>query len=507
MAIEVTKARIPVVFEMGDSSDGRFKKVKIWIAHTGENLNNSYFSKETLKEMAETLPKIPIVGYIEADEDGDDDFSDHRQEIVVRSGEGVDVRYKGHAYGFIPEEPNDKFEIRDGKEWLTAEGYVWTKFKDAIDIFESDNGVKSQSMEIIGAEGEVDDIGRMIISSATFSALCILGENVPPAMTGSTVEFYSEKREQYQFELEQMMGEFEREKGELDLSKDDKVSKDNIEEINEDFEDKGEDTIVESDDEVTEGNDANAEEDKEEPEVVEEDDVTEEVEDDNLEPDVDETEVEEESEGSETEVFSIEDNVVSLNFELSHDDKRLAVYRTLDKMDDYESGIFHYIVDMFDSHVIAKQVSYDDNGYGKEKFVHLEYRTIDDSVELGEATEVFPMFLTKEEKDKVSSQREEIEELNNRLEELSEYKEQTELSAKKEILDEYSKVLGEDAVEEIEEKLSDMAVEEVEKEVAFQFFKKAQENKDKEETKVSVNNFSKTKEGKYGYLDRYFVNN
>ena len=49
---------------MQESTDGRFQKVKVWIAHTGENLNNSYFEKETLESMVSTLPYIPIVGYI-----------------------------------------------------------------------------------------------------------------------------------------------------------------------------------------------------------------------------------------------------------------------------------------------------------------------------------------------------------------------------------------------------------------------------------------------------------
>ena len=216
MGINIDKMNMPVSFELNDDADSRFKKVKVWIAHTGENLNNSYFEKDVLEEMATTLSGIPIVGYIEKtdsdDDEDEEDFSNHRNEITLKSN-GISIRYAGHAYGFIPKDCNYSFEKRGGKEWLTAEGYVWTKFTDAMKIFSDANGVKSQSMEIDHVEGASDDIGRMVVTSARFSALCILGESVNPAMAGSTIEFFSNKKDQYQQELYEMYQAFELEKG------------------------------------------------------------------------------------------------------------------------------------------------------------------------------------------------------------------------------------------------------------------------------------------------------
>lgn len=489
MGINVTKARIPVVFELNDDSDSRFKKVKVWIAHTGENLNNSYFSKETLQNMIGTLARIPIVGYIEVDEDGNEDFSDHRQEIVIKSGEGVDIRYAGHAYGFIPEENNAQFEFRDGKEWLTAEGYIWTKFKDAMEIFNSENGVKSHSMEITEAEGEVDDIGRMVISSAVFSALCILGENVPPAMTGSTVEFYSEKKNQYQFELNKMFEEFEKEKGELDLSE----NNDNLENVEQAIED-----------EFTEDEtDATVEEDETsengEPETQEEPVV-----EDNTEPEL-ESEVVTKPEIDENEkpqVFSIDGNNITLNFQLSHSDQRIGLYKILDS---HVDNGYHYILDMYNDHAIVEQVVYDDNWEEREeKILRVNFATENDEITIGEVEEVFPMYLTSSEKDSINAQREEIESLNSRLEELSEYKENSEFAAKEQLVSEYESELEEEVVKSIRENFSTMTVEDVEKEVALEFFKKTQAEKKETETSVAVQKFSATKEKKFGSLDKYF---
>lgn len=174
------------------SLDDRFRKVKIFIAHTGENLNNTSFSLESLVHLADSLAHVPIVGCIKEGEDSIYDFSGHEEKITITT-DGIDFEYIGVPFGFIPEDHNAHIEIRDGKQWLVAEGFLWTKFNQSIDIFDSNNGKKSQSMEIEDVLGYVDDEGVLHIEEAVFSALCILGNDVAPAMTGSTIEYFSTK--------------------------------------------------------------------------------------------------------------------------------------------------------------------------------------------------------------------------------------------------------------------------------------------------------------------------
>ena len=174
------------------SLDDRFRKVKIFIAHTGENLNNTSFSLESLVHLAESLAHVPIVGCIKEGEDSIYDFSGHEEKITITT-DGIDFEYIGVPFGFIPEDHNAHIEIRDGKQWLVAEGFLWTKFNQSIDIFENNNGKKSQSMEIEDVLGYVDDEGVLHIEEAVFSALCILGNDVAPAMTGSTIEYFGTK--------------------------------------------------------------------------------------------------------------------------------------------------------------------------------------------------------------------------------------------------------------------------------------------------------------------------
>lgn len=217
MGLDVNKLSLPVQhFEVNLDdrfSDDRFQKIKVWVAHTGENLNNSSFSIESLTKMSKTLPYTPIVGYVKY-EDGVSDFDGHNSKITIEE-DGIKIEYLPKPYGFIPENPNSKIEYRDGKEWLTAEGYMWNKFPEGIEIIKKSMGSKSQSMEIDNVVGEVSNEGILKIDDARFSALCILGDDVSPAMNGSTIEMFSLKDSGSDFKqvMKQMIEEYS-EKGE-----------------------------------------------------------------------------------------------------------------------------------------------------------------------------------------------------------------------------------------------------------------------------------------------------
>src|SRR5690606_33862510 len=141
----------PVIFQRlkdfeEESEDTRFLKVKIWLMHTGENLNGSYFSKDVVEDAIPSLANTPILAYIEDNSDGEKDFSDHRMVLIKEDGK-FKMKYIGQAIGLIPEDNNAKFEMRlcdDGeeREFLTVEGLVWSKWDDPIDIFDK-NSIKN----------------------------------------------------------------------------------------------------------------------------------------------------------------------------------------------------------------------------------------------------------------------------------------------------------------------------------------------------------------------------
>ena len=59
--------KLPVVkFESTNETleNTNFKKVKIYIMHTGENLNGSVFTVDSINKSINTLSNIPILAYV-----------------------------------------------------------------------------------------------------------------------------------------------------------------------------------------------------------------------------------------------------------------------------------------------------------------------------------------------------------------------------------------------------------------------------------------------------------
>ena len=216
--IDVRTVSLPTRFEKseGQEPDSRFQKVKIYIAHTGENLNHSIFSHDVLESMIPTLANIPILGYVGVNDEKNEDFRGHEKRLSIDDGK-FKVSFETHAYGFVPVDNNAHFETTGGKEWLVTDGYLWTRFVDAMELFDESNGSKGQSMEISDADGYTDDRGRVVFTNATFTGLCILGDDVPPAMTGSTISTVFSK-EDFKSTFEEMLAEFSAEKGEYALA-------------------------------------------------------------------------------------------------------------------------------------------------------------------------------------------------------------------------------------------------------------------------------------------------
>lgn len=186
---------IPVFFQKltaYEDEDTRFIKVKIWLMHLGENLNGSYFDKNVVTSALPTLSNTPILAYIEQNQDGDNDFSDHRQVLTIEDGE-FKLKYLCQAIGIIPETNNAKFEFRvcdDGieREFLTVEGLVWQKWDEPIDIFNRD-AIKNQSMEIHSDyEGSFQEDKLFHFTKISFFGACCLGKYVSPAMRSASIE-------------------------------------------------------------------------------------------------------------------------------------------------------------------------------------------------------------------------------------------------------------------------------------------------------------------------------
>lgn len=208
--------QVPVIFqnvEKYEKEDTRFLKVKVWLMHTGQNLNGSSFSKEVVDKAIPTLANTPILSFIEENALGESDFSDHR--IVLHRNEDGEFNFKylGSAVGVIPENNNAHWETRvtdsgEEKEYLVVEALMWTKWGDPTDIMKR-KSITNQSMELAeNYTGSFDDKGVFHFETFSFFGACLLGDGVSPAMESSTVEVQFSKDVTLQNTIENKLQEF-----------------------------------------------------------------------------------------------------------------------------------------------------------------------------------------------------------------------------------------------------------------------------------------------------------
>ncbi len=189
-----------------------FSKVKIRIAYTGENRNNSYISKEAFEKALPTIYNCPIIGeFIEAI----DDFGSHGGKIEI-SDKDIKYIHTTKPYGVINENSEITWEDvveEDGtvNTYLCATGYLWTgRYDELASVIENS---KSQSMEIEISKGEfkkINDKDLYAIDNFIFSAFCILGEDVEPCFESSSVTTYSFNKEEFKEQFNEMLSELKK---------------------------------------------------------------------------------------------------------------------------------------------------------------------------------------------------------------------------------------------------------------------------------------------------------
>ncbi|MCI2919722.1 hypothetical protein FH133_00190 [Staphylococcus hominis] len=176
-----------------EEGDIRFTKVKLWLMHTGLNLNGSVFNKDVVEKAIPTLANTPIMASVSYNFDGEKDFEGHETDIEITEDGEIKLINSTVPFGVIPETNNAKFETRLGddmveREYLTCEGILWNKWDDAVEILQSKGGVTGQSMEISPNYTGYFDGENMIFETFSFYGACLLGDDVTPAMKNSTVE-------------------------------------------------------------------------------------------------------------------------------------------------------------------------------------------------------------------------------------------------------------------------------------------------------------------------------
>ena len=168
-------------------------EIKVCYVSDEPNRNRSVITKDVARDMANSLPGSPIVGFYN---EAKGDFEEHNRIIDISNGE-FKIKDTTRPYGFVDLGAKVWFQkfLDDGqfeREYLMTEGYIWTgQYPESQRIIDKGN---NQSMELdnnfIDAHWTKDNKGNpqfFIINEAIISKLCILGEDVEPCFEGASI--------------------------------------------------------------------------------------------------------------------------------------------------------------------------------------------------------------------------------------------------------------------------------------------------------------------------------
>lgn len=168
----------------------------IKVLYVGQNRNHSYITKEVATNMAKTLRGAPIVGYYK-EEKGD--FADHGEKVII-DDEGIKFQCMTVPYGFVSPDAKvwfqtfndiDDFGNEIKREYLVTTGYLWTgqyeECKKALDGRPHSMELDNDSLEGKWSTDSSTGMDFFIVNDATFSKLCILGDDVEPCFEGSSI--------------------------------------------------------------------------------------------------------------------------------------------------------------------------------------------------------------------------------------------------------------------------------------------------------------------------------
>lgn len=170
-------------------------QIKVCWVGNEPNRNRSIITKEVAKEMANSLPGSPIVGYYD---EASGDFEEHNKLIEISGGK-VRLKPTTKPYGFVDLGAKvwfQKFVDFDNveREYLVTEGWLWTgQFPECQRVIDEGNNHSmelSEDTNYLNAHWTKDQNGNrqfFIINEAIISKLCILGEKYTPCFEGSSI--------------------------------------------------------------------------------------------------------------------------------------------------------------------------------------------------------------------------------------------------------------------------------------------------------------------------------
>ena len=398
-------------FEADETNSDGLMPVKLKSCHTGKNRNQSGITDDNMNKYKHTFKGRPILGAIYKTDTGEYEFRAHDMKII---DDGKDIEYIEQPIGVISqtEEPYLKYDEEEDKNYLMVSGTIFSDYSKAADILERRKTCKC-SVEIAVEELSYNcEEDYLSIDKFRFSGVTILGyeqdgvTEIQEGMKGSkiTIDDFSEKKNSmFSADCQNRLIEtLEKLNMTLESFNDKKHSEKGGEKVMNKFEEllakygKTADEVTFeyenlSDEELEVAFKEAFEAPADETEVVVEDAVVEETEVEDTVEEVVEEEAEVVEEEPAEEVVEPEEKFV-LQYELSHDDIRSALYSLLAATTE-DAYYYTWILEVYDDKFIYQDCM-------EDKFYRQDYSKDGENVVLGDnKVEVFNEWLSKAEKD------------------------------------------------------------------------------------------------------------
>lgn len=397
------------------NSDG-FMHLIFKVCHAGENRNLSSISKDNLEKYKNTIKYRPVLASIITSPDDASvlDFNSHDIEI---DDNGNPIYIEKQVGSFTADEPFLQYDEQNDKTYLMAHAVIPEEYTAAADIIRRKGGTKVSCEIGIDTMQYNEDTGILDIIDFTFMGVCLLGDHVTEGMAGARADI--ESIADFSAENNSVIANAEFNNTLIDTLK-------KINETLEKFNNKtnpikkgGSDTMDKLN-ELLEAYELTLED---------LDFSTEGLSDEDLETAFTEAfgDAEEfkkkkkcsEDDPEDGEDFagcgkkkkrcSVNAETGTIEFEMSHDDIRMALYSLLESS--WDDNSYSWICEVYDNYFVYQKETYSDSGY-ESKYYKQSYSKSADNVELtGDAVEVFSTFVTESEKTALDMIRSQYDEL------------------------------------------------------------------------------------------------
>ena len=413
--------QVPANFEVDGNTyqDNTLLFGKVKVFHIGPNRNGSSVTKNAAEKALSTIAYKPLLANF-CEVDGVKDFTSHDMEF----NDDGSATYIEHQIGcFTADTPVIQYDETTEKEFVFAKVAIPREYTDACDIIERKNGTKV-SVELLvnemnySAKDDILELTDIIVQGCT----CLgtnpeTGESVSEGMQGARLDIVDFSVNNNSI-VEKSNNELNSKMLEILEKLNDTISNFNIQNFNQEGGENAMNKFEELLDlygltagDVTFEVEGLSDEDLEAKFVEVYGDAEEFKKKKKCSDKEDESEEEEDFAGcgKKKKRCAVNTENSTVEFELSHDDIRMALYGLLEST--WDENSYAWVCEVYDSYFIYQKETYGDDGY-EYKYYKQSYSKNEDNVELsGDPVEVFSTFVTESEKTALDMIRSQYEEL------------------------------------------------------------------------------------------------